>query len=63
MSKKPKKFGKKEKTYSEKIFKILSKNALMVGMNPSVSEELGQAIKKSLLKNKIMMVKDLFARP
>lgn len=32
--------------------KILSKNALMVGMNPSISEELGQVIKKSLLKNK-----------
>jgi len=27
MSKKPKKFGKNEKTFSEKIFKILSKNA------------------------------------
>ena len=27
MSKKPKKFGKKEKTYSDKIFKILSKNS------------------------------------
>jgi hypothetical protein len=27
MSKKHKKFGKNEKTFSEKIFKILSKNA------------------------------------
>ncbi len=55
MSKKPKKFGKKEKTYSEKILKILSQNA----NKPFNYKQIGAILELDDTKSRNEIIKDL----
>lgn len=55
MSKKPKKFGKKEKTFSEKIFKILSKNA----NKPFNYKQIAAILELDDTKSRNEIIKDL----
>ena len=55
MSKKPKKFGKKEKTYSEKILKILSQNA----NKPFNYKQIAAILELDDTKSRNEIIKDL----
>ena len=55
MSKKPKKFGKSEKTFSEKIFKILSKNA----NKPFNYKQIAAILELDDTKSRNEIIKDL----
>ena len=55
MSKKPKKFGKNEKTFSEKIFKILSKNA----NKPFNYKQIAAILELDDTKSRNEIIKDL----
>ena len=55
MSKKPKKFGKNEKTFSEKIFKILSKNA----NKPFNYKQIATILELDDTKSRNEIIKDL----
>jgi len=55
MSKRPKKFGKKEKTFSEKIFKILSKNA----NKPFNYKQIAAILELDDTKSRNEIIKDL----
>ena len=55
MSKKPKKFGKNEKTFSEKIFKILSKNA----NKPFTYKQIAAILELDDTKSRNEIIKDL----
>jgi ribonuclease R len=55
MSKKPKKFGKSEKTFSEKIFKILSKNA----NKPFNYKQIAAVLELDDTKSRNEIIKDL----
>jgi ribonuclease R len=55
MSKKPNKFGKKEKTFSEKIFKILSKNA----NKPFNYKQIAAILELDDTKSRNEIIKDL----
>jgi ribonuclease R/exosome complex exonuclease DIS3/RRP44 len=55
MSKKPKKFGKNEKTFSEKIFKILSKNA----NKPFNYKQIAAILELTDTKSRNEIIKDL----
>jgi len=55
MSKKPKKFGKNEKTFSEKIFKILSKNA----NKPFNYKQIAAILEVDDTKSRNEIIKDL----
>jgi hypothetical protein len=55
MRKKPKKFGKNEKTFSEKIFKILSKNA----NKPFNYKQIAAILELDDTKSRNEIIKDL----
>ena len=55
MSKKHKKFGKNEKTFSEKIFKILSKNA----NKPFNYKQIAAILELDDTKSRNEIIKDL----